>query len=244
MNSIKTALTTLSTSCFYRTAIFTNTAAAAVADIAKMTDSGETSYISGSRIIIKENPSLQAKYAAKQACTPPGDDPCKGPYRTVTPAQMSKYTDADLNTLVSAGIVCDWIYRSPYDTSELVEPIRAVSTAFRSADGARPADANIHIRRNADDIWRQMDLIAANQLKSNDTETGITYVQELLTAFLESMVDAGRLKPKKTTPTDKGYFVRVDEDTADAFKLIITRKIRPINAVYFLDEPSTVQAPI
>lgn len=243
-NSIKTNLNTMATKGKYRKAIFTNTANATVADIAAMTDSEQTSHIRSSRIIIKENPAMQAKFAAKMACTPYYQDPSYGPYRTATRDDIKIYTDAEYETLVGAGIIPDWPYRSPYDSDKTqVEPIRAVSTSFRKEAGVRPVDANVHIRRNVDYQWRQSDLIVAAHLKDNDAETTLTLIEESVKSFFAGEVRKGYLVPKTTAPVDQGFSAAIKSNPDDPYSLIFDRSVRPINAIYGVKEPSVIKAP-
>lgn len=244
MLTTDTRLSTLATVGQRRDAIFTTALGADDATIGAMTDPLEATYIHSSRVYIKDNRDMQAKFAAKVACTPYWQDPAKGPYRTVT---MDDIEDVDydrINTLTQAGIICDWEYLSPLSQSGKVEPAKAVATSYVEVDNERPVDSLMHCRLNADYQWRQLDIIIQGMLKDNETETGLQTMQEACESFLAGEAKKGYLSAKTTDPQDPGYMVEVESSTTDVYGVVVRRKIRPVNAIYSIEEVSVIQAPV
>lgn len=233
MNTIKTRLETLATVGQYRIAGFTHEDGATVEQIAAMTDPGEVSYVSSTRIWIKDNPTMQSYYAGKSAHTEPHMDPSFTGYRAVEYDTIREYqrSDEDLDTLVSSGIIPD-MERIGFPGE--AEPCRAVSTAFREVDGEIPVDANLHIRRNVDYIWRELDKIVSQQLKNNDTAITLEVMKEAGRAFLNQQLKDGKIQE---------YEFDVIPDTEDPYMVVVQRGVRPQNAIYFIREDSTIKAP-
>jgi hypothetical protein len=233
MNSIKTALDTLAQGGQYRMALFTHTEGASVAQVSAMTDPEEDAYIRGSRIMIKYDRDMQARFAAKVASTPYYLDPSRGPYRSIELDDITELSLTDADALIAAGIIPDWEHMLPLGASGQAEPIRAVSTAYRTVAGARPTDANVHTRRNVDKHWRRIDEIVNAELKMNDTEANLELIREAINGYLEMEKKAGNIHE---------YRINVSVVADDPYTLKIERAIKPVKAIYFIHEESYIEA--
>jgi hypothetical protein len=244
MNAVAAHLGTLENQNDYRQAIFTLDPTLSISDKALYTNTVEQSYIRDSRVILYENETLQAKYAAKVACTPYYIDPCQEPYRSVAVDDINEYTYADLETLVGAGITAD--YRTPSlnpDMIDCVTPVRSVSTAHRLHDSVRPLDSNTHVRRNVDYQWWYSDLLATQELKQNNTELTREHLLNAVTSFFTQQVQMGTIVPQLVAPKDPGFYVDVLPDQLDANKVHLLRRIRPVSAIYFIEIDSVIHSP-
>lgn len=253
MTAIKGALATFKGDGLYRASLFTTDPEETdIAEIAAMTDPAVVSpatYIRSSQVGIKYDPATQAKFAAKMAYTPYWLSPALGAYRSIPASGITELDPDDRKTLTNAGIITDWVAQSPFSTSGLAEPVRAVSTAIRSKDGSDqtldvPVDADFHARLNADQQWRQIDLRVAQLFKQNDTETGLKMLKLTLSDYLSGEAKKGYLKPKYSVPSDPGFYVNLAEADVEPYTIRVERGVRPINAIYFIEEPSEIMAPI
>lgn len=252
MNTTKTHLDTLAATGKRRIAIFTHAADESKTNIIDMTDPSNAEdtpaapYIQGSRIYIKQNRLMQCKFAAKVACTPYWQDPARGPYRSVTFAEVEEQitSEDDLDDYTKAGIVVDWENLNPVQGNGKAEICKAVATSYRGEDDVIPLDARLHIRRNADYQFRQIDLIIGAELKNNDTETGLQTMQQNVNAYLAGEVKKGYIKPKKTEPQDPGYLVEIIPHDTNPYGVKVRRKIRPVNSIEFIEEESVILAPL
>lgn len=210
-----------------------------VANLDKITDytTYPSSNVCHDRIVIVDDQNsvrkLDSIIASKIACTPPWQDPSYLEYRTpdvyesyIEPTMRS---DADLETLTSGGFMCSW-ERIGYPG--LGEPVRAVSSAFRKI--ATMPEANLHIRRNVDYCWKQICAIIMKQLKANDTKSNLQSMQEMAKAFLETQIQEEHLQ---------AYELEVIPDPADVYGVKVIGKLQPMNAIYFINMSSVIQAP-
>lgn len=240
MGTTATYLSGLATQGQKRTAVFCTNPAAPVATKALMTDDGEGTYIQDSRIYIKDG--LQEKYAAKMACTPYYMDPAKGAYRSVTMDDIDDYQYEDLETLTAAGIICDWEHQSPITQTGRVEPVKAVATSHAKTE--QPVDSLAHCRLNADYQFHQRDIIIQGMLKDNDTETGLQTMEQAVKSYFAGEAKKGYLIAKEDEPSDPGYMVQIEPSTTDVYGVVVRTKIRPVNAIYSIEEVSVIQAPV
>lgn len=239
--SLSTRLETLEQSGDYRNAIVTVATDATDAQMKAMTDTAQEDYVRGERVHIHTDRNMQAKYAAKMACSPYHQDPAYGPYRTVTPEQIVDRTNANRDELIEAGLVVDWVSKT--DPTK-AEPCMAVSTAYRLVSGTRSSASLAHARRNADHQFRETDKITLAHLKRNNTTIAKGLIEESARAYLKKEVTAGYLIAKSSTPTDDGFLFELQFDPSDPYKLIRNRKVRPVGAVYTIDDYSIIQVPI
>ena len=247
MNAVATHLGVLENQNDYREAVFTLDPTMSIAEKADITDPTNvgSAFIKSNRVIIHENENVQARYAAKLACTNYMIEPSLDPYRSLAATGINEYKYDDLETLIAAGIVAD--YQTPTlnpDYINTATPVRSISTAHRKdAEGARALDTNTHVRRNVDYQWWYTDLIAQSELKYNNTETYRQHIINAVTDFFNAQVKLGSITPQLVAPIDPGFYVDVIPDSTDANKIHLLRRIRPVSATYFIEIDSVIQSP-
>lgn len=235
MVSTKTALDNAASICKRRRAFFTVNDGESIVDAVKRTDPDQPTYINSSRIYIAWERELQSKYAAKMAYTPYYVDPAYGGFRSVTAADADTgLTDDDRDTLTSAGLLCSMKSLDKSGSVRMAEPVKFVSTAYRSVDGNVPADSMAHQRRIADHCFNKMDDIARAELKHLNMADGLPMLTELLNGFLEN---------EKTKGYIKSYNVACQQSVDNPFGLDILRKLQPTNTVYEITENSVIMSP-
>jgi hypothetical protein len=190
LESIATHLDTLVSKGFPRLAIATVATGAEEATILLMTDDGETNYIQHSRVYIHIDRTMQSVFTAKVACTPYYENPAHGSYRTKDKNDINEVTDP--STYVDKGFVCDWPTGSPLSTSNQAEPVEAYSTA--QAASTVPADAQMHVRRNADHQIRTICQMIAKYLKTRNVPTARTVLEQEIRGHLANEVKAEKLE--------------------------------------------------
>lgn len=211
MATTATHLSTIAASTRRRLAVFTVADGATVEQASAYTDPDESSYVSSTRTFI-EYESHQAKTAAKLAYTPYNIDPSFYAYRTVTAAQITDLKDSQRNTLIGSGILCSMKSDQAYNTVRMAEPVKMVSTAYRSVDGDVPADSNAFQRIMADHILDERDVVIRGELKHINSATGYPILEELLNSRMDAYVSVGLLESYSNT-------VQEDPDDPNGIKV-------------------------
>jgi hypothetical protein len=214
LESIATHLDTLVSKGFPRLAIATVATGAEEATILLMTDDGETNYIQHSRVYIHIDRDMQAVFTAKVACTPYYENPAHGSYRSKGKADITEPDNP--STYVNAGFVCDWPTGSPLSTSNQAEPVEAYSTAQAAAEV--PADAQMHVRRNADHQIRTICQMIAKYLKTRNVSVTRTVLEQEARGHLEAEVQASKLE---------AYTLNVKTNPQNVNGLILDGSVRP-----------------
>lgn len=226
----------------YRNAIVTVTPGSTKEEMIEYTEVAEESdYIHNSRVHIHTDPTMQATYAAKVACTPFYQDPGYGPYRSKNVDNIVVWSTADRDDLKEAGLVVD---APNLINPALAEPYMAVSTAYVKEEGVVPTDSLLHIRRNVDEHWRQTDMITLRMIKMNNTAVAKGLIENVAISYLREQVTKGYLIKKVNVPTDPGYMFELGYDETDPFKLHRIRKVRPVGSVHTIEDISIIQVPI
>jgi len=242
----------LETKMNYRNAFASLPGELSIVDMQKYTDPTQTSFVRNSRVHLEINPEMLGTYVAKVAYTPYHQDPALGTYRSKTiddikialgaGAEPRLLKTEEVEALKDSGLVVDV---PSFVEPGLVEPYRAVSTGYRLAtDNTRPTDSKLHIRRNVDHQWEELDIITYKMFKMNNTAVVRGMIEGMGNAYLQGESDKGYLIPDPVTPTDPGYLFEVEVDPDNAFKLHRRRKVRPVGSVDMIEDISVVQVPI
>ena len=245
MVSMAARLESLEDNNMYREALFTLDPTLDVADKVAFTNPTEQTFIQDSRVNIHENEAMQAKYASEVVTTPYYIEPSGTPYRTAKPADINQYKMSDMNSLIEAGIVCD--YLTPATNQSVVgtvSPVVSVNTAHcMDATGTRGLDTYTQVRRNVDYQWHQTDLIAEGEVKSNNTELALESLINSITSFFNAQVTLGSIYPQTAIPADNGYYVDAIPDSDNENLIHVLRGIRPTPSIYFIDIQSDIYGP-
>lgn len=211
-----------------------------------------TASVKSSFVVVHLDPLMQVKFAVKCACTPYYMDPAYGGYRSQSvststiPVPMSK---SDMNTYIGAGIVVDWLSVNPQTIGQ-VEPCMAVSTSYNAdpISEIRPSDAYLHQRFNVDQMSYDTNVIAMGMIKQNDTVTAQAIALASITSYLQNAASLGYIQPKLVAdingPADPGFYIDIEIDDVNPFQLDKNMKVRPIGAVYMIQDYEIIQAPV
>ena len=189
-------------------------------------------FINKSRINIIEKP-FAGKHIAKICYTSFDIEPALEPFRTVEVGEFKKRTQTEMDALSDAGIIFgfdDYFGEEPTPCMNL-----ATSTAWSLNDNLRPHDSLNHARRIADKIIIDVQRVAHEQLKRNETSTNIAHVQSDCDQLVDEGIQAGYLM--------SGSKVTVKEDDGDPYTIIIHSKLRPVNSTLYIEHHSQVLYP-
>lgn len=214
----------------YRIALATTPPDAKVEDMVKITSQEEEYYISSGRIALHVNPDIVGAFAAKVACTPYFMDPAYKPYKTITPNNIKKYRRDELETLVNAGLVVDWIRVDPTSETKIVEPVYAPATNYTPEN--TPADAYLHQRLNADHQSEITDKIAQKYIKQNKTETARQAIEHSCTSYLEQEVKESKLN---------GFAYEIYPNHTDPYSLIVKMSLIPVKSIHTIEINRIIQ---
>lgn len=218
LESIATHLDGLVSQGFPRISYATVAPDATEADILKMTDDAEENYIQHSRVYIHIDRTMQSTFTAKVACTPYYENSAHGSYRTKGKLDITEVSNPA--TYVDNGFVCDWPTGSPLSTSQYAEPVEAYSTA-QAADSI-PADAQLHVRRNADHQIRTICNMVSKYFKVRNVPSARTDLEQEAKGHLEAEVQAEKLE---------AYTLNVKVNPSNSNGLIIDGSVRPPGTV-------------
>lgn len=204
------------------------------AELIKLTDSTQDvgKYIQHSRIAIAE-PLLFGKTMAKISLTPYGEEPGYTTYRSVEAGTFIERTPTQQNALQNAGII--------FNRDEMIRGVSypkinlAVSTAWAADDDARPNDALLHARRNADYLIRSIYDKCWEQVKKNETATNIQFLQTDLNAIVKEEKDKGYMMD--------GTTIEVHESEEDPYTLLVTGNCKPVNSTLAIEFTMNVSSP-
>lgn len=182
----------------------------------QFTNADNDSYIQKSRIGIIE-PFLYGKTIARICLTPYYIEPGYNVYRSVSAGTFIERTRDEELSLEQAGV----IFNRDEETSKESYPkiCRCVSTAY-AADNV-PTDALFHARFNCDNFIRLALDEEYAQIKNNETATNIPLVQSQMDALVDQEIAAEHM--------NEGTSVSVQESTDDAYTLINTFNLVPVN---------------
>jgi hypothetical protein len=201
--------------------------------IAKTNVSGVAgSFINKSRINIIEN-QVAGKEIAKLCYTPFDIEPGRDAFRSIEVGTLKERTPAQMDALSDAGII--FAYDDHFGAT--VRPVMnlATSTAWALNTEERPNDCLNHARRIADKVIEDVDIVAYNQLKRNETATNIAHVQTDVDTIVDTGIREGYLM--------EGTEITVEEADGDPFTLNIYSKIKPVNTSLYIEHYSTVSYP-
>lgn len=195
----------------------------------------DSSNIRHSRIACTE-PAKFAKYVARICTTPAHEEPGFYQMRSVNPGEFLELTQNDADNLQNAGIIFG---QDEKVGSRLIPRINlAVSTAFAANPDMRPNDSLLHARRNTDQLIREAYEIIFEQLKRNETEINLSYLQSDLDVLVDNKIDLGHMM--------EGTMLTVKESGDEPTDLLIECVSVPVNSsliiefTMYVKEPKTI----
>ena len=173
------------------------------------------------------------KTCARIFTTHYSEEPGYSEYRSVNVGTFTERTDTEEDAIMNAGIIFN---RDEMPGKNIYPKIcLAVSTAFAKAPDNRPNDCLLHARRNVDQLIRDAYDVLYPQLKRNETEVNLSYLQ----ADIDTLVND---KKEKGYMMD-GTYIDVKESASNPFDLDVEGVAIPVNATELIRFRLYVEAP-
>lgn len=201
-------------------------------ELKEIADDTKTNYIQNSRAILCEYP-LLGKTVAHILNTPPEEEPGYTDYRSVTPGTFTERTPEEEDELQAAGVLFN---RDERAGSEIHPRINlAVTTAFAASLDSRPNDALLHARRNVDQLIREAYMILYTQLKRNETEVNLNFLQSDLDVLVNAKIREGIMKD--------GTDILIVEDEVNPYDLHAEGVAVPVNSTLLIGFSMYIEQP-
>ena len=201
-------------------------------ELKAFTDNTQAKYIQQPRVALAESP-LFGKTCARIFTTHYSEEPGYGEYRSVTPGTFTERTDDDENAIQNAGI----IFNRDEQPGKNVYPkiCLAVSTAFAKSPDNRPNDCLLHARRNVDQLIRDAFDVIYPQLKRNETEINLSYLQSDLDTLVSTKRELGYMM--------EGTNLTVKESESNPSELEIDGVSVPVNSTDIITFKMYIEVP-
>lgn len=231
MQSIWTNLTNDTNYGRFKIAYLRGAKDATETNLAVYSDNTQTTFIQENRIAVVEYSNF-GKVIARICLTPYYVEPGYAPFNTVDLGSFKLRTPEERKQMFDAGVIFgedDYTLETP-----VARICAGTTTAFGKDVDERPNDCLLHARRNADYQIRELLKIIAPQLKRNETQTNIRYIQNDCESYLESEKNKGRLM---------NYDVRVSESNDNPYSLLVEGKVTPVNSTFAIDISCYITSP-
>lgn len=180
---------------------------------------------------------LFGKTMARICCTPYNTEPGYYKYRSVVPDTFNKRLKEDMKSLQDNGIIFnrdEQVNGTKYPRINL-----CVSCAFGSTTD-RPADALFHARFNSDDLLREVFEVCFKQIKRNESETNIAYLQSDINRIVNTRVMNEEMIGYDDR-TEIGTRLIVTESNDEPYNLIVTGQIQPVKCTIAIRVEATIK---
>jgi hypothetical protein len=161
------------------------------------------------------------------------EEPGYEQFRSIEPNHFTERTDDEEDDIMNAGI----IFGRDEKPSKSIYPkiCLAVSTAFAKAPDNRPNDCLLHARRNVDQLIRDAYDVLYPQLKRNETEINLSYLQADLDTLVNDKISKGYMMD--------GPYINVKESTSNPLDLEAEGVAVPVNATGLIRFSMYIEAP-
>lgn len=211
-------------------------------ELKALTDTSSTTTVNGNTVnLFIQEPRVAliglandfGKTCARIFTTHYSEEPGYGEYRSVNVGTFTERTDTQEDGIMNAGIIFN---RDEMPGKNIYPKIcLAVSTAFAKAADNRPNDCLLHARRNVDQLIRDAFDVLYPQLKRNETEVNLSYLQ----ADIDTLVND---KKEKGYMMD-GTYIDVKESASNPYDLEVEGVAIPVNATELIRFRLYVEAP-
>ena len=196
------------------------------------TDDSQEYYIQAPRAVLMPEKDF-GKQVAKVCVTPYYEEPGYTDFRTITGGEYSILTREEADDLQAAGIT---FINDELAASEIHPRINlAVSTSFATTPDNRPNDALIHARRNVDQLIREVFDALYAQLKRNETETNLSFLQSDIDVIVEEKINNGYMMT--------GTEINVVESETNPYDLKVEGAAVPVNSTLLIGFSMYIEAP-
>ena len=203
-------------------------------DLAALTDSEQTNYVQDSRVGLIGPFDEFGITCARIFTTHYSQEPGYEEYRSIPAGTFTERTDTDEDTIQNNGI----IFNRDEKPGKSVYPkiCLAVSTSFAKNPDNRPNDCLLHARRNVDQLIRDAFDVIYPQLKRNETEINLSYLQADLDTLVNEKIEAGYMM--------EGTYMNVKESPSNPFDLDVEGVAVPVNATELIRFSMYIEAPV
>ena len=167
---------------------------------------------------------LFGKTIARICCTPYNTEPGFYKYRSVEPDTFHKRTKERMLSLQNAGIIFN---RDEQVNGKKLPRINLCVSCSFGTNTDRPADSLFHARFNSDDLLREVFEVCYTQIKANESETNIAYLQTRINKLVNDRVTNEEMI-KYDDRTEIGTKLTVVESLEEPYNLIVTGQIQPV----------------
>lgn len=162
-------------------------------------------------------PTLYGKTVARICKTPFNKEPGFYQYDTVDAGTFTERSMAEMLALQNGGVIFN---RDEYANKKFIPRINlGVFTTF--IETTKPADCLIHARSIANQVIGECFDVCFAQVKNNETETNLAYIQSQLDRVISKHVNGGNLRSGK---------IIVRESVDDPYALNIAGEVTPVNS--------------
>lgn len=202
-------------------------------ELAALTDSEQSKYVQSSRVALVGPFAEFGITCARIFTTHFSEEPGYGEYRSVSPGTFTERTDDDEDDIQNAGI----IFNRDEKPGKSIHPkiCLAVSTSFAKNADNRPNDCLLHARRNVDQLIRDAFEVLYPQLKRNETEINLSYLQADIDNLVSEKREAGYMM--------EGTYIDVKESASNPDDLLVEGVAVPVNSTKLIRFSLYIEAP-
>lgn len=203
-------------------------------ELEALTDSEQTKFIQDPRVALVGPYDEFGITCARIFTTHYSEEPGYAEYRSVSTGTFTERTDDEENEIQNAGI----IFNRDEKPGKSIHPkiCLAVSTAFAKNPDNRPNDCLLHARRNVDQLIRDAFEVLYPQLKRNETEINLSYLQADIDNLVASKREAGYMM--------EGTYINVNESASNPFDLDVEGVAVPVNSTELIRFSMYIEAPV
>ena len=203
-------------------------------ELAALNDAEQTNYVQDPRVGLIGPFDEFGITCARIFTTHFSEEPGYEEYRSVSAETFVERTDDEEDEIQNAGI----IFNRDEKPGKSIHPkiCLAVSTAFAKNPDNRPNDCLLHARRNVDQLIRDAFEVLYPQVKRNETEVNLSYLQADIDTLVSEKKEAGYMM--------EGTYIDVKESESNPFDLDVEGVAVPVNSTELIRFSLYIEAPV
>ena len=203
-------------------------------ELAALNDSDQTKYVQDPRVALIGPYAEFGITCARIFTTHYSEEPGYAQYRSIPAGTFTERTDDEEDEIQNAGI----IFNRDEKPGKSVYPkiCLAVSTSFAKNPDNRPNDCLLHARRNVDQLIRDAFEVLYPQVKRNETEVNLSYLQADIDTLVSDKIEAGYMM--------NGTYINVNESASNPYDLDVEGVAVPVNATELIRFSLYIEAPV
>lgn len=202
-------------------------------ELKALTNATNAKYVQDSRCALVGLYNEFGKTCARIFTTHYSEEPGYAPYRSVAPNTFIERTSTVEDAIQNAGIIFNHDEKPAKNIYPKIN--LAVSTSFAKASDNRPNDCLLHARRNVDQLIRDAFEVIYPQLKRNETEVNLSYLQADLDHLVNEKILAGYMM--------EGTQMFVEESASNPIELQVIGVAVPVNATEIINFELYIKPP-